>query len=528
MVPVAVVGAVVLRRRRLLLFPFVAMVLLTSLTAVVGLRRRPLRRRGRRGPGHAGRRGPRRRWPGSWSDGGGRGSGRHAVAKGRGNGVTASMTGLVERATDQAPVIGPGPESPAPGRPPRFPAFDGLRAIAAVTVVAVHVGFVSGLTPKNPSGVGMYTARLEIGVSVFFLISGFLLYRPFVVAHLAGAPKPRTGAFWLRRLLRIVPAYWLVLFVSTSLFHTGVGDRPGRVEGLRLPLPLPPDLLPVPGSEGDLGGLEPVRRDDLLPLHPALRRTPRAGVGRAAATPGPSVASSSASSSWWSSASPGGSPCSSTRATTRRTSGWPPSGCRPTSTSSPWAWGWPWSARGCTTGAARRAWLSTPVVPLGLVGGRAGLLLGRVPHRLAHPPGLLRVGPRPGPPDPVRVVRLLPAAPGGLRAPGSGTHPPIPPVVADGVARDHLLRHLPLARDVDLPDPRPGALPPDFNLEFWAFFLAVLGLSIISSSLSYFVVEKPALRLKNSIAWWRRSSGGTGGGGGSDGTAPRPVPSTPS
>jgi 4-amino-4-deoxy-L-arabinose transferase-like glycosyltransferase len=35
MVPVAVVGALVLRRRRLLLFPFVAMVLLTSVTAVV-------------------------------------------------------------------------------------------------------------------------------------------------------------------------------------------------------------------------------------------------------------------------------------------------------------------------------------------------------------------------------------------------------------------------------------------------------------------------------------------------------------
>ncbi len=89
------------------------------------------------------------------------------------------------------------------------------------------MSFVSGLTPKNPSGVGMYTARLEIGVSVFFLISGFLLYRPFVVAHLAAAPKPRTGAFWLRRLLRIVPAYWLVLFISTSLFHTGVGIGPG-------------------------------------------------------------------------------------------------------------------------------------------------------------------------------------------------------------------------------------------------------------------------------------------------------------
>jgi peptidoglycan/LPS O-acetylase OafA/YrhL len=103
-------------------------------------------------------------------------------------------------------AIAPGPEVAAPRRPPRFPAFDGLRAIAAITVVVVHVSFVSGLTPRNPHAVGMYTARLEIGVSVFFLISGFLLYRPFVVAHLARAPRPRTGAFWLRRLLRIVPA----------------------------------------------------------------------------------------------------------------------------------------------------------------------------------------------------------------------------------------------------------------------------------------------------------------------------------
>jgi peptidoglycan/LPS O-acetylase OafA/YrhL len=44
-----------------------------------------------------------------------------------------------------------------------------------------------------------------------------------------------------------------------------------------------------------------------------------------------------------------------------------------------------------------------------------------------------------------------------------------------------------------------------FNEEFWAFFLGVLGLAIISASLSYFIVEKPALRLKNSIAWWRRT-----------------------
>jgi peptidoglycan/LPS O-acetylase OafA/YrhL len=109
-------------------------------------------------------------------------------------------------------------ETPAPRRPPRFPAFDGLRAIAMATVLGVHTAFVSGLTFRRP-GIGIYTARLEIGVAVFFLISGFLLYRPFAVAHLAAGPRPRTAAFWVRRLLRIVPAYWVALFVTTTIIH---------------------------------------------------------------------------------------------------------------------------------------------------------------------------------------------------------------------------------------------------------------------------------------------------------------------
>ncbi len=123
--------------------------------------------------------------------------------------------------------INPGPESATPKRPPRFPSFDGLRAIAAITVVGVHTAFVSGLTPKHRHGIGLYTARLEIGVAVFFLISGFLLYRPFVVAHLSKAPRPGTRSFWVRRILRIVPAYWVALFFATTVFSAGPGIGPG-------------------------------------------------------------------------------------------------------------------------------------------------------------------------------------------------------------------------------------------------------------------------------------------------------------
>lgn len=110
----------------------------------------------------------------------------------------------------------------------RFPCFDGLRAIAAITVVMVHTSFQSGVTPRT--GWGPYTSRLEIGVAVFFLISGFLLYRPFAAAHFGGRQAPRWRTFWARRLLRILPAYWLALTIAVYWLHVaGIGHTPGSI-----------------------------------------------------------------------------------------------------------------------------------------------------------------------------------------------------------------------------------------------------------------------------------------------------------
>jgi len=65
-------------------------------------------------------------------------------------------------------------------------------------------------------------------VALFFVISGFLLYRPFVAAHLAGRAGPGTRAFLGRRILRIVPAYWVTLFLLVYVFGVvriaSVGD----------------------------------------------------------------------------------------------------------------------------------------------------------------------------------------------------------------------------------------------------------------------------------------------------------------
>ena len=116
-----------------------------------------------------------------------------------------------------APAATGDPSSQTVRRPRHFPCFDGLRAIAALSVVALHTAWQSGFTLR--SALGAYTSRLDIGVSVFFLISGFLLYRPFAASHLSGRDAPSTGRFYVRRLLRIVPAYWLALTFLTYALH---------------------------------------------------------------------------------------------------------------------------------------------------------------------------------------------------------------------------------------------------------------------------------------------------------------------
>ena len=94
--------------------------------------------------------------------------------------------------------------------------MDALRAIAAVSVFLSHFnGWV-----KLPSAINFLEpvmVRLGNGVLIFFVISGFLIYRPFVRANLAGGRRPLLGLYGKRRFLRIVPAYVLALTVTGAL-----------------------------------------------------------------------------------------------------------------------------------------------------------------------------------------------------------------------------------------------------------------------------------------------------------------------
>lgn len=87
----------------------------------------------------------------------------------------------------------------------RFAGFDGLRAFAALSVLVTHTAGVTTFNATNDV-LGPITARLNVGVAVFFVISGFLLFRPYVTGDQRPLPE-----YARSRAVRIFPAYWLAL-----------------------------------------------------------------------------------------------------------------------------------------------------------------------------------------------------------------------------------------------------------------------------------------------------------------------------
>ena len=107
-----------------------------------------------------------------------------------------------------------------------------LRAAAALVVVFYHVSVLSqktwGLDPDRIDYVG------AAGVDLFFVISGF------VMAMIVARPGAFDGReFWIRRIARVVPAYWVITFVvfalalaMPSLFSSTTADLPSLVTSL--------------------------------------------------------------------------------------------------------------------------------------------------------------------------------------------------------------------------------------------------------------------------------------------------------
>lgn len=138
-----------------------------------------------------------------------------------------------------------------PGVNPRFPLLDSLRGIAALSVFFFHLPFVLGLSDPLRS----YVLQLNAGVAVFFLLSGFLLYRPFARARFRGEPRPALVPYAERRALRLIPAYWVALvFVVLLVGRSGEAQNATAVFSPR-GLVAYFGFLQVYGSSTLLGGI---------------------------------------------------------------------------------------------------------------------------------------------------------------------------------------------------------------------------------------------------------------------------------
>jgi peptidoglycan/LPS O-acetylase OafA/YrhL len=108
----------------------------------------------------------------------------------------------------------PAGPSDAPSRATPIPGVEGVRAIAAASILVYHC-WRYGAEGGSRAHLGLVNRfvlpHLPLGVTLFFSLSGFLLYQPFVAAALSGSPFPKVGTYFRNRALRILPAYWVIL-----------------------------------------------------------------------------------------------------------------------------------------------------------------------------------------------------------------------------------------------------------------------------------------------------------------------------
>src|ERR1700754_1196516 len=107
----------------------------------------------------------------------------------------------------------------------RLHPLDGLRGLAALRVGLLHVWMYTGANrPDKTLTVDRWMGELRVCVLLFFVLSGFLLAKPWVAAARGERPAPQLGRYMARRLARVVPAYWLALAGTVALLHgTGHG-----------------------------------------------------------------------------------------------------------------------------------------------------------------------------------------------------------------------------------------------------------------------------------------------------------------
>jgi len=109
----------------------------------------------------------------------------------------------------------------------RIASLTGVRALAALLVVATHAAYTTGNYSHGYTG--LLFSRMEIGVPIFFVLSGYLLFGPWVRAAVAGSPAPSIRRYAWHRVRRIMPAYVVTVLVAYVVYHfREAGPNPGH------------------------------------------------------------------------------------------------------------------------------------------------------------------------------------------------------------------------------------------------------------------------------------------------------------
>jgi peptidoglycan/LPS O-acetylase OafA/YrhL len=99
-------------------------------------------------------------------------------------------------------------------------AGNGLRAIAALMIFFGHV-FVNadpGQAFENYGWAKEIVGRLDLGLGLFFALSGYLITRPFLRSFIFATKRPAIGRYARNRALRIMPAFYVVAAIVLLRF----------------------------------------------------------------------------------------------------------------------------------------------------------------------------------------------------------------------------------------------------------------------------------------------------------------------
>lgn len=109
----------------------------------------------------------------------------------------------------------------------RVASLTGVRTVAALLVMGTHAAYGTGKTTHGY--VGLIYARMDIGVAVFFVLSGFLLFGPWVRAAATGAEPPSVRRYARNRLRRLMPAYLVTVLAAYAIYEfREPGPNPGH------------------------------------------------------------------------------------------------------------------------------------------------------------------------------------------------------------------------------------------------------------------------------------------------------------